>query len=152
MPVSAFTFAAGDVPTATQANRMGEAAQPWTAYTPTIANVTTSSATARYHRHGDKVTVEFEFTLSAGPTGVVSLSLPVTAAANFTLGQVSAVRGFIGGVRTAVSNHTGFIYLESTTTVQFITPGSTGQQWASAIPVTWASPDTWGGTFTYEAA
>lgn len=150
MPVSAFSFVPLDVPTAAQANRMAEATQPWATYTPTITNVTTSGETFRYLRHGDLVTVQWQFTLTAAPTANVSISLPVNASTDMAF-AATAARGVAVGLRAGSSN-TGTIYLATTSTFRIITHGSGGAIWANGAPVAWANTDTWGGSFTYEAA
>lgn len=150
MPVSAIPAQAGLVVTGANLDRMAQAAQPWTAYTPTVTNVTTSSRLGRYLRHGDLVTVEFSVVLSAAPTGVVTLSLPVTASSALGVGAARVVRGIVGA-NTAAVHYQGFVFLQSASTVSFISNAASAA-WSAGVPVAWVSTDSWGGHFSYEAA
>jgi hypothetical protein len=151
VPVSSLSFAPGDELTDVAANRMAEATQPYTAYTPAVTGVTTSVRAGRWHRHGDKVTVDFQIALSAAPTGVVSMSVPVTATGALTVGPATP-RGVVMGQRVGVSYNAGIVVLLNVSTVQFTTSASPSSLWSATVPVTWASGDSWYGTFTYEAA
>lgn len=60
----------------------------WVAYTPTWTNVTMSSTTARYTRRGKVATFDLLGTVSSGPSGAVTVTMPVSMAASSAHGPV----------------------------------------------------------------
>lgn len=141
-------WTAGQVVTASQLNTY--APQEWTAYVPTITNVTSSTVTARYIRYGQRVEVRVVFTLTAAPSGTVSVSLPVTASAAFGTGIHFNIGG-VTGLRQGVGYRVGAAYLASSTTVSFVTD-NTAAGWNATVPVSWANTDIWSFVCSYEAA
>jgi hypothetical protein len=138
------------VVTSIEATRMAEATQPYSSYVPTIANVATSFAVAQWTRSGDRVHVEFQFTLSAAPAGEVTMSLPGAATTALAFGGFAA-RGVVGGTRggSGGTPQYGFVYLVNANTVGFVSGSS---NWTTGVPVAWAGTDVWGGSFDYQVA
>ena len=115
---------------------------PWTAYTPTITNVTSSTLTAKYVAAGKWVTVRFVFTLTAAPTGTVTLSLPVTATTSWGTGLHVNI-GHMTGLRQGTGYRVASVYQASSTTAGFLSDGTLA--WTTGVPVAWANTDIWSG-------
>lgn len=129
----------------------------WSAYSvvwtgditnPTIGN---GILAARYVRIGDTVTGQVLLTAGSTTTfgtGGWSFSLPLTAADG-------TFRG-LGMASIADSSpfnlYSAMVRINSTTTVQLGTTASPTAQVAAASPMTWASGDSLGFQFIYEAA
>lgn len=148
------TWASGEVPTAAIFNshvRDNMKAQTeWAAWTPTITNVTSSTVTARHISVGKLVMARAVFTLTAAPTGTVTVSLPTTASTTFGTG-IHMTIGTVIGLRQGVGYRVGSAYLASSTTVGFVeATGASG--WNATVPVTWANTDVWSFNIFYEAA
>lgn len=122
----------------------------YAAWTPTITNVTSSTVTARHISAGKKVEARGVFTLTAAPTGTVTVSLPVTASTVFGTGIHHTI-GTVTGLRQGVAYRVGSAYLASSTTIGFVSDGA-GGAWNATIPVTWANTDIWSFNIVYEAA
>lgn len=145
------TWVAGETVTAALMNthvrdNLKAIGDPWTAYTPTIVNVTTSSIFANFLAAGKWIEVRFKIVISAAPTGVVTLSVPVTASTSAgTTSAIGNVLGLRGTFQHAAVNQI------TSTTVNFMSHGG-ATAWAAGVPVAWANTDVWSGHFGYEAA
>lgn len=132
----------------------------WTAWSPTLTNVTIGNGTvvARYTRVVDTVKARFHITLgsTSSVSGVPTVTLPVNAAANYPdfdaigtamLRDVTA-NVHIGVVRLNSSNRdavqVAYSLLSSTTIVNGAVNATT--------PFTWATSDVISGRLVYEAA
>jgi hypothetical protein len=121
-------------------------------YTPTYTNMgspTTNDAV--YVEAGKWITGAVRFTLNGAPTGIMTVSLPFTAAASMGTGR-HVVIGEMVGLRTGVAYEPAFVTLATTTTVNFGTVASAMNQWNATVPQTWASTDVFRFTFAYRAA
>lgn len=150
MPIAPLTFAPGQVLTDADCDRMAEATQPYTAYTPTVTNVTTSGRAAAWHRHGDHVDVDFDIVLSGALTGILGITLPVSASARF--GAISGrpyVRGH-GSILAGGALTPFFVVLESATTFRLMT--TAGVYFTTGAPAGLGSTHIISGSLTYEAA
>jgi hypothetical protein len=124
----------------------------WTSYTPTYTNMgSPTTSDAKYVAAGKWITGAVRFTLNGAPTGLMAVSLPVTAATSVGTGR-HVVIGQIVGLRTGVAYEPGFVTLASTTTVNFGNTSSSMAQWNATVPQSWASTDVFRFTFSYEAA
>lgn len=149
------TWTAGEVPTAAIFNSAVrdnlKALTEYAAWTPTITNVTSSTVTARYVSAGKLVMARGVFTLTGAPSGVVTVSLPVTASTVFGTGVHHTI-GTVTGLRSGVSYRVGSAYLASATTIGFVSDAAVGA-WDATTPVTWvANTDIWAFNILYEAA
>lgn len=148
------TWVAGESPTAANFNTHVRdnllAMTEWATYTPTIANVTTSTLAARYISAGKLVKVRARFTLTAAPTGTVTVTLPVTASTAIGTGQGFPI-GMITGLRQGTGYRVATVYQSSSTVVSFQSDSS-ATAWANAVPVAWANTDVWSFYCEYEAA
>lgn len=150
MPVTLLDFTAGDIPTAGQMDRLAEAANPYTAYTPGVTNVTCSARAARYLRHGDKVVVDFSITLSAAPTGTIQISLPVTPSAALGSFASQAYPRGVCALTAGAFTTPGFILIDSSTTVRLLT--TSGDYFNASTPVGMGNTHIINGRLEYEAA
>lgn len=66
------SFAVGNVLTATDMNELGA----WLSYTPTVGNVTVSNRVGRYYIFNKIGFLYVSFTMTAAPTGAVSITTP----------------------------------------------------------------------------
>lgn len=66
------SFTVGEVLTAASMNEIGA----WTSFTPTIGGVTTSAKTGKYYKMNKIGFVYLNLTLSAAPTGTVTVDFP----------------------------------------------------------------------------
>lgn len=140
-------FATNDVLDADDLNSLAGA---WNSYTPTLVGVTTSSVTGRYLQFGKLVVWRAEATVSAAPTGAVSVSLPAAASS-------TANGSVMGHARLALAAGTydgAYIYNTSTTVLVRYWAPSTGllADLSSSLPAAWASGHTIGLNGIYEAA
>lgn len=131
---------------------------PWTAYTPTLTNVTLGTGGTRYGRYFRYSTLVvgvagFKLGTGGDVTGGISVSLPVNA----TSGAGAEVR-YIGAGRGFDSS--GPVYWASTaeihppfsvnTLVNFATAGQIA--WGTSTPFNWTINDVFQCLFVYEAA
>lgn len=123
----------------------------WTAYTPTITGVTTSTLTARNLQRGKTTEVRCVFTLTGAPSALVTVSLPVAASTAFGTGAIYLNIGTVTGLRQGVGYRFASVYLASATTVAFVND-NTVTGWAAGVPVAWANTDIWSFVCSYEAA
>jgi hypothetical protein len=116
-----------------------------TAYTPTITNVTTSSVAGQYIRHGSLVTFTCKVTVSAAPTGDITISLPIAA----TFSQANVTVGTASGV-VAGTYYIGTAWLFTSSTLKIHTHG-VGLEWNAANPDAWVNGNNFDLTVTYIA-
>lgn len=140
-------------------NQIGTTGGAWASYVPTWTGVTIGNAvvTAKYIQIGKKVTVRVAAVLgtTSSVTGMISLSLPVTAAA-YT-GTVTIPPLGISVYWNGTSAMTGQVQLESTSLARLYVFNAAGTystltNLGATIPFTWASTNEIQLTFTYEAA
>jgi hypothetical protein len=103
------------------------------AFTPTVTNVATSAVTGSYTRHGRTVTVKVSLTVSAAPTGNITISLPIAANAVSPGRTVGLASGVVAG-----SYFLGACWLATTSTLQIHNHG-TGTEWDATHPGAWAN-------------
>lgn len=150
MPVTLLDFTAGDIPTASQMDRLAQAANPYTAYTPTVTNVAVSSTSGRYQRHGDTVSCRWTITLSGAPSGTILVSLPV--AASSALGPFGTVPYPSGEcISVGAGNRiVGLIDLYASNNCYLVT--AAGDAWNGSAPSGLVSGYIISGHLEYEAA
>lgn len=123
----------------------------WNAYTPTLTNHTNTSTTAYYYRVGKVVHFFVYGVVSAAPTGIITVSLPVTS---------TSVTRHIANVRMSVAGTTYFgsgIFASSGTTCQVVAFNAAGTYVSSistsgTVPGAWVSGNSYLIVGTYEAA
>lgn len=123
----------------------------WISFTPTLTNVTTSTLNAAYFRTGKVVHFYVYGVVNAAPTGIITVSLPVTS---------TSVTRHIVNVRMSVAGTTYFgsgIFSGSGTTCQVVAFNASGTYVSSTstsgtVPGAWVSGNTFLITGTYEAA
>jgi hypothetical protein len=144
-------WSSGAILTAAQLD--ANAPQEWTAYTPTVTNVPTTSRVGAYVAHGKTVHVRISIVASGAATGSIAVSLPVSASARFGLsGYAALLQGNATAVDSGTTSYAGYLQLASATTVNFFSTASASNPWAATVPHTWANTDIIVATFTYEAA
>jgi hypothetical protein len=130
---------------------------PWTAFTPTPANLTVGNGTltARYQQIGKTVIAEFYFALgsTSAVTGLPAFTLPVTAkVSNFTPVGVAGFGDFGVGTFIAVP----IIYSGSIVYIAMVGSSATYAREDGNVnattPFTWVTNDTIIARMTYEAA
>lgn len=128
----------------------------WTAYTPTLTNVTLGNGTmvASYKQIGKTVVFKIEFTFGTTTSfsGFPSFSLPVTAVNNNLFSYIGNVHMLDAGTQ----NYIGLTALDSTTKVTPIVINASGtyatQTTVSAtVPFTWGNADSFRLNGIYEA-
>lgn len=128
----------------------------WTAYTPTVTNITVSSSTldAAYMQMGKTVFFRIHYTINATPTavGLITFTLPVTAVTGPAPGHLWSVI-----IDSSVAAVYGVYPVWSTTTVQIRAVNSGGAYGVGinptlTVPITWATGDNIRIGGTYEAA
>lgn len=147
------SYTAGQTLTAAQLNALQDGIQAaWTAWTPTLTNITLGNGTqvARYQRIGKNIWFYWDLTLGStsavgtGPT----VSLPVTA-----LSAAAVRRLTCGYVDTSASRYdAGATYNESATAVSLGNGASPLAAITATVPFTWATGDILHCHGTYEAA
>jgi hypothetical protein len=123
----------------------------WNAYTPTLTNVTATSTTAYYYRIGKVIHFFVYVVVSAAPTGIVTVSTPVTS---------TSVTRQSAEVRMSVAGTTYFgkgIFAGGGTTCQVVAMNASGTYVSSTatsatVPGAWVSGNSFLITGTYEAA
>ena len=123
----------------------------WNAYTPTLTNHTNTSTTAYYYRVGKVVHFFVYGVVSAAPTGIITVSLPVTS---------TSVTRQLANVRMSVAGTTYFgsgIFASSGTTCQVVAFNAAGTYVSSTatsgtVPGAWVSGNSYLIVGTYEAA
>lgn len=154
------TLKDGVVTNAKLSTAAGELGGAWQTWAPTLTGITVGAGgtlTCKYTQVGKTVSVRifFKFGTGSAITGDVSVTLPLTAAAysstgNITqIGQASAFDG--------ASIYFGSVAMASTTTalIRFIATGSTYASAVTAsatVPMTWNTNHELTATFEYEAA
>lgn len=138
------------MPSAGEIVRAGDVPDGFAAWTPTISNVTSSTVLARYLEVGDLIVARGRFTLTAAPTGTVTVSLPVTASTAFGTGIQHTI-GTVIGLRQGVAYRVGSAYLASATTLGFVND-NVAAGWNASVPVSWANTDIWSFNIAYEKA
>jgi hypothetical protein len=117
----------------------------WTAWTPTLTNLTLGSGTvvAKYQQIGKTVKFRFEFTLGAGSAVGTSptFSLPVIAASMSAYDIVG--RSTLND--TGTRQYLGFVNLPNTTTAG-ITAEAADSSYVYAFGITATAPHTWATT------
>jgi hypothetical protein len=148
-----FPFTAGQVLTAAQMNGIGE----YTAYTPTFVNLTVGNGTIefRFGRVQNFIHVlgKITFGSTTAITGSITVTYPVTAAANITGQQIGLARLVDSGAGVVF----GIVNGNNTTTASLSSyqpSGSLllGASFSSTSPFTWANTDIIFANFVYEAA
>lgn len=135
---------------------------PWQTYTPTWTNVTIGNATVSvyYSQTGKTVTVNLNVTLgnTSSVSGLITFSLPVTAAPRYSGGGVGQSLLGVAYIENAgVAGYTGFIRVTSTTTASLRIAGTAGtylgnDATSASAPFTFTTGSFFNATFTYEAA
>jgi hypothetical protein len=153
------TWIAGETLTAALLNthvrdnllELNSTASAWSTYTPTLTNFTATITEARYKQIGKTVTGHVNLTLTAGASGTVGVSLPVTPVA--FAGTFCPV-GTAFATDTGSGYHIGAAFLTTTGTnrAEFTSGASSAAVWNATAPFTWASTDILRMHFTYEAA
>ncbi len=130
----------------------------WQSWTPSLTNV--SGGTVNYSTYtqvGKTVHFKFKYTLAgAGVSGLIGISLPVTAAA----GTTGDVAQSINALALDSGNNTYIlrVVMGSTSRIDLNAMNAAGTYLASSyntsstVPFTWGSPDTFSVAGTYEAA
>lgn len=120
----------------------------WTAYTPTLSNVTLGNGTlsCAYVQFGKTVHFRIKLTLgsTSAITGAPTFTLPVTAVAARAFSFAASAYDSSAG-----NPHFGLDAMNTTTTV-FFRQGNTSL--SSTVPFTWATGDELYVSGTYEAA
>jgi hypothetical protein len=139
-------------------NRIPAEPAAWTAYTPTLGNLTIGNGTIvfRYAQIGKTVHVQGSITLGSTSvfTDLLSFSLPVSSSSN------TQVRTHLGSAYledNAVAAYTAMIRKVSDTEADFFALNSsgtyvTGIPMIGNVPFDWATGDFIRFTITYEAA
>lgn len=130
----------------------------WASWTPSLVSMSGGTiTTAKYTQIGKTVHAVFVYALAgANVSGAVTLSLPVTASANFNsaltpIGQATYEN-------SGVATYMGYVDIDSTTTAKLFVHNAastylTGDTvLSSTVPHTWKSGDKIRATLTYEAA
>ena len=132
---------------------MGEGGA-WTSWTPTITqsvNVTFTNTRSRFARYGRTIvaTVNLAVTGTGTAGNIVTISLPVTAAASATIGGSGVLID-----SSASLNYGGLVELSSTTAFAFIPSATNGVNYLGVTGFTaaLASGDIIRAIVTYEAA
>lgn len=127
----------------------------WTAYTPSLTNITLGDGTLAfaYAQVGKLVCVRarFVFRTTTSISGVMTFSLPVTAVTAQQETQPCTI------LDQGTATFMGAVRLISTTTIEIVALGASGTyttqiNTSSTVPMTWANTDTLGFYFFYEAA
>jgi hypothetical protein len=117
--VTTVKIADATVTNAKLATTAGEVGGAWTTWTPTWTNLTVSGSTvtARYTQQGKTVRFRVAVVLGGGnaPTGSVSFTLPVTAAAHAGTASLPPI-GQVVIFDSGTASYDGFIAFNSTTT------------------------------------
>lgn len=115
----------------------------WTAYTPTLANLTLGNGTlaASYRRIGHSLELRFRFTL--GSTSAVGTSPTFSLPAGMTALNASDVCGDLSLQDTGTATRRGQAILSTSTTIGLFNFSSTGvlQGTTALVPHTWATTD-----------
>lgn len=123
----------------------------WNDWVPTLVWTNTTATTAKYVKIGKLVICEFLLTLTGVPVGTFSMTLPLTAAA--ATGKTSMGNAFFLDTSATTNNQTGqVVLLTSTTATLYATQDATAAIVTASNPITLASGDTIGGTFSYREA
>jgi hypothetical protein len=126
----------------------------WTAYSPTLTNITSTAPTQSFawSQVGKTVFVRGVYFLGSAPsvTGTIGISLPVTASGTEHVGTCRLLDA-------ATQSYTGVVYHATTTRIDLYAIGtaSTYAQWfatSSTVPFTWGTGDGFTFYITYEAA
>lgn len=112
---TAWTFKFDNVQVGPQSINYGSPATDWTAYTPTIANVTTSDKTFYWRRVGDSLQIKGSATYSAAPTGEVTVTYPNGYTLDSAKWPTNASAGTVDYYDASADTHyVGFVYPAST--------------------------------------
>ena len=131
----------------------------WQNYVPTWTNLVIGSSTvvAKYCQIGKTVFVRGSVVIAGGnfPTADLTISLPVTSVATYTVGDALAGNVNFNDVGTRI--YEGNATWGSTTTARFRAKIITAtyvsdSQLSATIPHGWANSDTFNWAFSYEAA
>ena len=123
----------------------------WNNWTPTLVWTNTTATTAKYVKIGKLVICEFLLTLTGVPVGTFSMTLPSTAAG--ATGKTAIGSAFFLDTSATTNNQTAqVVLLTSTTATLYATQDATAAIVTATNPITLASGDTIGGTFTYREA
>ena len=130
----------------------------WSTYTPTYTNFTLGNGTvdvARYSQVGKIVCLALQITMgtTSSVTGLIRISLPVTAASTAT----NTLQGGCQLNDSGSAIYSGVSALSSTTQVALYTLNSsatylTRANTSATVPHTWASTDVFSALIFYEAA
>lgn len=125
----------------------------WVSYTPTYTGFTPNgaSATTRYCRIGNMVTVRFYYEMTGAST-TMAISLPFPDALTNSGSVLGSCKGLDGGNAYFDGNvEMGGPGPDQVTFKSSQSAANVGQ-WNATFPFTWAANDVLSGTFTYEAA
>lgn len=133
----------------------------WTAFTPTVTNVSLTGATmlAYYYRVGKTCIVSVQIVLgTAAPvSGSIILSTPFTARSSGRTGGITPLgTATLRDNSPAASYNAGVLYFSTTSvTIRFVDPTGgtiTYAQTSATAPFTWASGDSIHVQYTMEIA
>lgn len=152
-------FSSGDVLTAADMNAIGT----WTDYSASVAynNVTVGNGTTNYALYAqlnDLIIVQLQFTLgsTSSVTGIIEVSLPVTADQPGSQPQVTCGYGRIFDASTSsvywctpylITSSSARIYVNNATST-YVYRSNTG----STTPITWSINDSFQAMMIYKAA
>lgn len=115
-------------------------------YTPTIGNVTTSSVTAKYFVSDVSLcTVQVNVTVSAAPTGVITVTAPVTPSGNLS----NTVVGIASATRVGVGYNVGMVWWDTVANVFKIHTDGGNNEWNATLPFGWVNGDNFQMSFSY---
>lgn len=141
---TAFTVDLDEVKIGTMNTAQGPPVTDWTAFTPTGNWVSNTTYTGFWRRVGDTMEITCKAVTSGAPTSAVfSCSLP----SGYTIdsSKISTSQNSIYGVASAwdngVSNHSGMVIYNTSTTVTAMTDGTGTAFWTQANPLTFGSGD-----------
>jgi hypothetical protein len=129
---------------------------PWTAYTPTLTNITLGNGTVigRYQLVGKTVNLFFSLTLGSTTsfTAGIAVSLPVAPL------YTNEYKGLASLNDNGVADYPAFFYAGQSPAVLYITAANTAGTYITTTPVnattpfTWTTNDRFTLSLTYEAA
>lgn len=137
--------------------QINPASEVWASYVPTFTNLSGGTLNfAKYIQIGKLTVVRFKYTLAgAGVAGEVSMTLPVTANADYA-GGIDGKRmlSSVSLIDNGINYWTGVIMTNSVTVVnvRYLSSTNTAVALSSTAPFTWGTGDFIQGEFSYEAA
>lgn len=115
----------------------------WRSFTSTITNFTVSSQQSLWRRVGDSMQIRFFFNLNSAVSSTLRFNMPSGYSIDAVKMDYTANDGNVGYAtanRTASNNYIGHVQPGNTSGgFRIITNG--GNEWTSAVPITWQSGD-----------